>query len=111
MLNAKLEARAKALKELPIEKRVSIGIRNDYADELCGLKEEIDKADFLLETIQSNYTCDLPTDEVMRRWAYERDRISRLIDMSRDYVCKVWDMIETMSSKNKEQTKADWGGV
>lgn len=108
---AELSARAKALKEMPIEKRVSIDIRNDHADHLCELEVEIEKADFLLEIIQSDYTCELPTAEVMQRWAYERGRISQLIDMSRDYVRKVQKLIETMASENKEKTKADWGGA
>lgn len=110
-LESKAEARAKALKEMPIEKRVSISIRNDHADHLCELEVEIEKADFLLEIIQSNYTCELPTAEVMQRWSYDRNRISMLIDMSRDYVRKVGKLIETMASENKEKAKADWGAI
>lgn len=96
--------------KIPQEVESRIHIRNEYADALTSPSGDIEKADFLLQLLQDEYTCDLPTERVLERWRYEHSTICFLIDIARDYVLNVQKGLNEICETLKQENERDGMG-
>lgn len=96
--------------KIPQEVDECIRIRNEYADALIPPSGDIEKADFLLQLLQNEYTCDLPTERVLERWRYEHSTICFLIDIARDYVLNVQKGLNEICETLKQENERDGRG-
>ncbi len=97
--------------KLPIKIQASITIRNDCIDALVDSVMDLEKADFLAQRIQEDYTQEIDNEESLNRWKYEKPRISLLVDMIRDYTIKARECLQALDTKLSESNKTDRGGA
>lgn len=97
--------------KLPKEAQERIRVRNECSDMLADPRVNLEKADLLLEYIESEYMMYLPSDEVLNKWKDNYSRIGMMVSIIRDYMIKAKEELASAETWVGDGNKVDgWGG-
>lgn len=99
----------KDFKNLPQDAQERIVMRNGVSADLNEIQDQVEKADFLIQLIQGEYTVNTPNERELEKWILERSRICQLIDIARDYSYQAKNKIQELGAKLNEDNKCDRG--
>lgn len=96
--------------KLPKEAQERIRVRNECSDMLTNPSLNLEKADLLLEYIESEYTMSLPSDEVLNKWKDDYSRIGMMVSIIRDYMIKAKEELASAETWVEDGNKVDGCG-